>query len=176
LRASDNNRLKIDVLADGTTGDISIRGVEALFEAATREGILPLAPTVIVGVDNIQARWAVQQEWPAHFYIGATDNTSAVLTTHQPGQPCAGCAHPHPLPPPGPGEYVPTISFISFWAGLMQALALLSPPGPARRITVYPFALGSATWNYPAVLPYGARCAIDCTASRAHHVARNHGT
>jgi hypothetical protein len=171
LRASDNNRLKVDVLADGASNDISIVGVEALFEGATRERLVPLAEKVTVGVDDIEARWSVQREWPAHLYIGATDNTSAVLTTHRPGQPCSGCAHPDPLPPMRPGEFVPTISFISFWAGFLQALSLLSPPASARRITVYPFALGGGSWLHLSELPEGARCSIDCDASRISRAA-----
>lgn len=171
LRASDNNRLKINVLADGGTNETKISGVESLFTPETRDAILPFAETVTVGVDNIQARWWTQEEKPAHLYIGATDNESAVLTTHQPAQPCAGCAHPDPLPPLQPGEFIPTISFVSFWGGFLQTLALLSPPGPAQRLTVYPFALGGDSWLHSAQLPYGARCPVGCDASRANRAA-----
>ncbi len=164
LRASDDTRLKVDVLAEGGTNEIRIRGIDDLFTAETREAIAPLAQQVMVGVDNIEARWWVQQEWPAHLFVGATDNESAVLTTHQPGQPCAGCAHPDPLPP---GDFIPTISVVSFWGGFLQALALFAPPGPARRLTVFPFALGSNSWFHTAELPNGARCPIGCDASRA---------
>ncbi|MEX2557804.1 MAG: hypothetical protein WEB06_19510 [Actinomycetota bacterium] len=171
LRASDDTRLKIDVLAEGTTNDVTITGVEALFTAETREAILPLAEHVMVGVDRIEARWWVQQEWPAHLYIGATDNESAVLTTHQPSQPCAGCAHPDPLPPLDPDDFIPTISVVSFWGGFLQALALLTPPGLARRLTVFPFALGGEWWFHTSELPEGARCPVGCDASRGAEAA-----
>jgi hypothetical protein len=166
LRASDNRKRKTVVLANSSRGAVQVSGAEALFSSKMRKKLLPLAPTVVVGVDNVEARWWVQEEWPALLAIGATDNTSAVLTTHRPGEPCAGCAHPDPLPPLDEGDFMPTISFVSFWGGFMQALALASAPAPSRRVTIYPFALGGAYWWHAAELPEGARCAIDCDASK----------
>jgi hypothetical protein len=166
LRASHDGELKIDVLAAASRDGLSISGVEALFVADTRDSLRPLAPVVAVGVDNVSARWWVQEEWPELLVIGATDNTSAVLTTHRPGEPCAGCAHPDPLPPLAKGDFIPTISLISFWGGFMQALALMSGERPSQRVTVYPFALGGEHWWHTADLPDGARCAINCEASR----------
>ena len=165
LRASHDGELKIDVLAAAGRDGLSISGVEALFNADTRDALRPLAPIVAVGVDNVNARWWVQEEWPELLVIGATDNTSAVLTTHRPGEPCAGCAHPHPLAPLAKGDFIPTISLISFWGGFMQALALMSGERPSHRVTIYPFALGGGHWWHAAELPDGARCAISCEAS-----------
>ena len=165
LRASDDGTLKIDVLAAASRDGIVINGVEALFDRTTRNALVPLAPVVAVGVDNVRARWWVQEEWPELLVIGATDNTSAVLTTHRPDQPCSGCAHPDPLPPLADGDFIPTVSVVSFWGGFMQALALMSAARPARRVTVYPFALGGGHWWHAAELPEGARCAINCPAS-----------
>lgn len=166
LRASDDGALKIDVLAAASRPGLSIEGVEALFDAETRDALVPLAPVVAVGVDNIRARWWAQEEWPELLIIGATDNTSAVLTTHRPDEPCAGCAHPDPLPALADGEFIPTISLVSFWGGFMQALALMSDQRAARRVTVYPFAIGGGHWWHAAEIPEGARCAISCPASR----------
>jgi hypothetical protein len=165
LRASHDGELKIDVLAAASRSGLIITGVETLFVDETREALRPLAAVVAVGVDDVRARWWVQEEWPDLLVIGATDNTSAVLTTHRPGEPCAGCAHPDPLPPLAEGEFIPTISVISFWGGFMQALALMSSENPSRRTTVYPFALGGGHWWHAANLPEGARCAINCVAS-----------
>jgi hypothetical protein len=171
LRGSDDDRRKIDVIAEGSTDNITITGVPMLFTEETRDAIVPLAERVVVGVDNIPARWWVQQEQPARLYVGATDNHSAVLSTHQPGQPCAGCAHPDPLPPLLEGDFIPTISIISFWAGFLQTLALLSKPSAAQRITIYPFALGGQSWTHTSQLPHGARCPINCSASRSAQAA-----
>jgi hypothetical protein len=171
FRASDaeENRAKVDVLAESTTPTLSITGIPQRFTDENREQVLPLASHVLVGVDDVQARWRVQEAQPEHLYIGATTNTEAILTSHHPGEPCAGCAHPDPLEV-NEGQFVPTISFISFWAGLLQACALLEEldrPQPASRITVFPFALGERTWGNVATLPTGARCALHCPASQA---------
>ena len=165
LRASHDGELKIDILSAASRHELSITGVEALFIDETRDLLRPIAPIVAVGVDNVRARWWVQEEWPALLVIGATDNTSAVLTTHRPGEPCAGCAHPDPVPPLAGDGFIPTISLISFWGGFMQALALMSDERPSRRVTVYPFALGGGHWWHATDLPNGARCAINCQAS-----------
>lgn len=165
FRASNTGESKVNVLSESSRGSLTIHGVEERFTLDSLDGIAPLAERVVAGVDNSKARWLVQEQWPPHLYVGATSNHEAVLTTHHPGEPCAGCAHPDPLPE---GEMVPTISFVSFWAGLLQVCALLSElerPLPARRVTVYPFALGQPTWNSAADLPAGGRCAIHCPVS-----------
>jgi hypothetical protein len=82
---------------------------------------------VIVGVDSIPARWHIQEAQPQNLYVGSTNNHEAVLTTHHPSQPCAGCAHPDDENP-NDQEFVPTISFVSFWTGLLQSCALLAEP------------------------------------------------
>ena len=82
---------------------------------------------------------------PEHLYVAATSLYEATVTTHHPDEPCAGCAHPDAGPPP---EAIPTISFVRFWAGLLQACALLgseqkhsqpggslSTPSPSARPT-----------------------------------------
>lgn len=165
LRAADAGRPKVEVLAESSTGSFRIDGIKARLNPESLTRIAPLAERVLAGVDNDKARWFTQEQWPPYLYIGATSNNAAVLTTHHPGEPCAGCAHPDPLPR---NEMVPTISFVSFWAGLLQACALLAEaeePFPARRVTVYPFALGERIWCNAVDLPTGGRCAIGCPAS-----------
>jgi hypothetical protein len=175
FRASDaaQGRAKVEALTDSTTPLMQIRGVPERFTEANRADLLPFAERVLVGVDDVTARWRVQESQPANLYIGATTNKEAILTTHHPGEPCAGCAHPDPLSLDD-GEFVPTISFVSFWAGLLQSCALLSEAAqglPARRITVYPFALGETAWGSAVELPGGARCALECVASGGSQAA-----
>jgi ThiF family len=168
-RASDEGQPKVDVLTRSGTTTLKITGIKRRFPEKNRDWLLPLAERVAVGVDHIPARWWVQQEWPANLYIGATTNYEAIVTTHHPGEPCAGCAHPHPLQL-ADDQFVPTISYVSFWAGLLQACALVEgvvQRRPARRITVYPHGLGEKRWHRTAELPTGAQCAIDCPASRS---------
>lgn len=165
FRASDAGEPKVDTLAESSRGSLTICGIETRLTSESLAEIAPLAERIAAGVDNSKARWFAQEQWPAHLYIGATSNHEAVLTTHHPGEPCGGCAHPDPLPG---SEMVPTISFVSFWAGLLQACALLAEaeePSPAQRVTVYPFALGERNWCNAVDLPTGGRCAIGCPVS-----------
>jgi molybdopterin/thiamine biosynthesis adenylyltransferase len=165
FRAGDIRKPKVDALRGSSSELMAIDGIEVRLTPKSLPETAPLARRVVAGVDNSKARWFVQEQWPPHLYIGATSNQEAVLTTHHPGEPCAGCAHPDPLPE---GEMVPTISFVSFWAGLLQACALLveaERPQPAQRVTVYPFALGQSNWGRAAELPTGRRCAIHCPVS-----------
>ncbi len=160
LRASQLGRGKIDLLEEAATRGIKIKGVSSLFTPETKVALAPLADRVVVGADNVEARWWVQEAKPKWLAIGATGNQLAQLTTHLPGTPCARCLHPVPLPP----QEIPTISFVSFWAGLLQACALLEGSAPPLNITVYPFALGG-TMGVVSTPPVAREaCPICCAA------------
>jgi hypothetical protein len=163
LRASDDGKLKTTHLEESAGRRISVSGVPCLFTKETLECLRPLSDRVLVGVDDVEARWWVQEESPGWLCIGATGSHLAQLTTHVPGGPCAGCAHLVPLAP----QTIPTISFVSFWAGLLQTCALLCPtPPPSRNIVVYPFALGGPTAIHSHRLAPQLECRIGCKASR----------
>jgi hypothetical protein len=81
-----------------------------------------LAPTVIVGVDHIPTRWAVQQAWPDWLVIGATSHWSSMASFHAEGLGCAQCLHFEDDPADGP---IPTTACVSFWAGLPTAAYLV---------------------------------------------------
>ena len=166
---ASQKRAKVDALAQSSTQALRVIGKPERFDKTNRDQILPFAEHVVVGVDDIPARWLIQEAQPANLYIGATTNNEAILTTHHPGQPCAACAHPDPLDLPD-GQFIPTISFVSFWAGLLQSCALLAAtalPLPACRTTIYPFGLGEQCWGNTTELPNGARCPLQCSASKS---------
>jgi molybdopterin/thiamine biosynthesis adenylyltransferase len=166
LRGDDDERAKIDVLRDASTPSLRITGVPQRFTEETREQLRPLRERVFVGVDDIPSRWLIQEEWPESLIVGATNDHEAIVTSHHPGDPCVGCAHPDPLSPNG--EFIPTISFISFWAGLLQVCTLLAElaEGPtARRYTVFPFALGGSHWYDLAELVPNKRCPVGCACA-----------
>ena len=54
-----------------------------------------LAARVVVGVDHIPSRWAVQDAGPEWLGIGATSHYELQVTEHPLGWPCARCLHPH---------------------------------------------------------------------------------
>jgi hypothetical protein len=167
LRRSDGEVDKVALLEAAAGGQLAISGVEDLFTRASRSALLPLAERVLVGVDDVEARWWVAEAQPAWLAIGATGNNLAQLTVHEPGGPCAACAHPEPVSI----DPVPTISFVSFWAGLLQACALLGGIGEASNITVLPFALGDAKPVVAAPAVANPACPLKCVPSREATVA-----
>jgi hypothetical protein len=52
-----------------------------------------------------------------------------LVSAHAPGLACAGCVHPRDK---DIASDIPTISFVSFWAGLIQALELATTAGRSR--------------------------------------------
>ena len=163
LRASDAGRRKIDQLAGSAAGGVKIDGVASLYTKDSRAVLLPLAERVVVGVDDVQARWWVQEDEPAWLAVAATGNNLAQLTIHVPGGPCAGCLHTTPLPP----ATTPTISFVSFFAGLLQACALTVGSSTPRNIHVYPFALGGPAGVMSFKPTTNPDCPIACSSRRS---------
>ncbi len=100
------------------TDCFSIRPVIARYDSETIPKIGTLANAVLVGVDDIPTRWAVQRAWPKWLGIGATTHFSAMASYHTPDLACAGCLHPVDDLTRGP---IPTVAFVSFWAGLSLA-------------------------------------------------------
>lgn len=162
LRASQAGLPKTALLEAAATDALRIRGVDSLFTTETRARLEPLAKRVLVGVDDVEARWWVQEAEPVWLAIGATANHLAQLTSHVLDSPCAACLHPVPLAP----QEIPTISFVSFWAGLLQACAVLAPDSNPTNLSIYPFALGAAMPSFSAPPAASARCPLGCAASR----------
>jgi hypothetical protein len=86
-------------------------------------GAIGLRDVVLVGVDDIPSRWLAQRAWPAWLGVGATTHWSAMASFHMPGTGgCAECLHPDDDLTEGP---IPTVAFVSFWAGLLMAVYFL---------------------------------------------------
>jgi hypothetical protein len=97
---------------------LTIKPVPKRYEPGQLPLLLPLANAVLVGVDDIPTRWLVQRAGPDWLGIGATTHWSAMASSHKRGLGCAECLHPADDPGNAP---IPTISFVSFWAGLLTA-------------------------------------------------------
>jgi len=109
-----------------------------------------LAKNVIVGVDDIPSRWAVQATRPTWLGIGATSHWSAMSSVHTAGSGCAHCLHNEDDPETGT---IPTVAFVSFWAGLLTAsyflrhLAGADAPPPKRQVYVTPLRPENPVWS-----------------------------
>lgn len=95
--------------------------ISGRYDETTRK-ILVLAPSVLVGVDDIPTRWHVQRANPNWLAVGATTHWCAMVSFHEAALGCAECAHPYDDPDNG---RIPTVAFVSFWAGLLTATLFL---------------------------------------------------
>lgn len=167
-RKSDVWRKKVDVLSDYGTPKMVISGEPDMFSDGWAKKHGPLSPTVLVGVDHIPSRWAVQRAAPSWCCVGATSHLwIALVSTHSIGDPCAGCAHPTDNDVDGE---IPTVSFVSFWAGILQVRALLlhamGAVQESPQILVAPAGLYGDYRILHVGLPPNSNCPVRCDASQ----------
>ncbi len=125
FRQSDSG-LKVDLVALSAPASFGCQPVPEPFCLPASNRHLPLAPHVLVGVDDIPVRWEVQRATDGWLGIGATTHFEASISSHESRQPCAGCLHPVDDPR---RIQIPTVSFVSFWAGLALAVRFLLEVG-----------------------------------------------
>src|SRR5437660_1931897 len=82
LRRSRVGEPKAGHLASLDLGRLRIVGVPLRYVERTLADIGSLAPNVLVGVDHVPSRWAVQHARPHWLGIGATSDYSAVVSFH----------------------------------------------------------------------------------------------
>jgi hypothetical protein len=165
-RASLDGVAKTRMLEQYSRPRLVITGVPLRYDDDHVDQIGPLAPRVLVGVDHIPSRWLVQQHASGWVGVGATQSLDALVSSHRPGEPCAGCLHTRE---PDADELVPTISFVSFWSGLMLALELLSEaagaPPDRQALFCWPFGYDGPHLMRLDVARQDA-CPVVCDASR----------
>jgi hypothetical protein len=118
LRRSKLDIPKVEDLA-GYGSSLAIEGIPVRYDLSAD---VKLTDTVLVGVDHIPSRWAVQRTGALWVGVGATDRFTVQVSSHADGQPCAGCAYPYGNDPTGD---IPTVAFVSFWSGLLLAAELI---------------------------------------------------
>lgn len=175
LRLSDVGSPKVKHLERLHLKEIRLRPIETRFDRDTARQLRPLASVVLAGVDHIPSRWAIQREAANWLCIGATSHYSAMASLHRPGLPCAGCLHPHDDVQDGP---IPTVAFVSFWAGLMAAAYLsrhlagecFSPK--EQQIYFTPLRSEGSAWV--SAVEWRADCALSCMAERGEKDTGGH--
>jgi hypothetical protein len=135
-----------------------------------------LAPLALVGVDHIPSRWQVQECSSGTVVVSGTSHFSVSSSSHRVGEACCGCLHP--IDDAAAIGEIPTISFVSFWAGLLMAVRVLreSVGRPYARerqhLWLTPLRMDlahSAMWS-----PVFSRtdCPVGCSASRLRKLPR----
>jgi hypothetical protein len=167
-RRSDEDRPKVQVLEGCSRGSFRISGKEARFDDSWPDLLGSLAPRVLVGADQIPVRWAVQQGAPRWLQVSGTSQFFAMASSHYPDGPCAGCAHP--VDENG-NDPIPTISFVSLWAGVLQAADLLNEasgrPTAGCYTMCYPFGLSGGRPILRGAFNPVAKCPVRCHSSQS---------
>lgn len=168
-RLSQVGQSKASLLAAFGGDRLRLAPIPHILDAATVATIGPLAPRVLVGVDHIPSRWLTQRNTAnGTVFVGATSHDFVYNSVHPPGMPCAGCAHPKADPS---RDLIPTMSFVSLWAGLIQAMDLLKHAGAGSLVHLdatyaWPLALESQRGLHSFVLGTSPNCPVGCEASR----------
>jgi hypothetical protein len=153
---------KIDILAKYSNDRVRIEGKSMMLDQSSASHLGPLAPTVLVGVDDIPSRWTAQRVYSdARVLVASTSHNFVLASEHRPGTSCVGCVHPRAQSEFGD---VPTISFVSLWGGLAQVALLLG--GTARAMELWPLGLNGKN-GLRSYAPRAARgCPLACSAAK----------
>ncbi len=154
---------KIDVLSEWSRPNFTISGQSVRVDADSLNALRPLAEHVLVGVDHIPSRWVIQRGVPGWLGVGSTASFITLTSEHDGIGGCAGCLHPCD---DDVEAMIPTVSFVSYWAGLLVAVRLLRKAmglgrDPARQaLCLTPLRLdlqGSFRWQPVLISP---RCPV----------------
>jgi hypothetical protein len=142
---------KASMVASLNLGGLLVEPVLERYGAQSVASVGELAPKVLVGVDHIPTRWEVQKANPLWLGVGATSHWAAMASFHVDGLGCAGCLHPTD---DQIQATVPTVAFVSLWAGLLLATYFAraaggeSLPADAQQTYLTPLRL-EAPWRSP---------------------------
>lgn len=150
---------KVSHLADFDLGGIRLDPVEARYHSKAHF-VQPIPGRVLVGVDDIPTRWEAQMLSPNWLGVGATTHWSAMASCHNPRGACAGCLHPRD---DRDAANIPTVAFVSFWAGLMLAVYFVreiakSPASASEQQTYLTPFRPESWWRSPVAIH--ARCPV----------------
>jgi hypothetical protein len=160
LRRSQLCEYKVESLAVHAVGAVRFQPRAVRYEPGVE-----LAPTVLIGVDHIPSRWAAQATDPGWMGVGATTGFCVQVSEHAVGRACAGCLHPIASTVSGA---IPTVAFVSFWAGLLLVVRWLrylsSAPDPYQQTFFSP--LRPEAWTYGGLgVAIHPECPVGCTAT-----------
>lgn len=167
---NDIGSSKVEIVAERCGPKLHLRPVASRFTSDSFD-LDKLAPRVLVGVDDIPSRWNVQRNASGWVAVSGTSHFSVSSSAHIAGVACCGCLHP--VDDLAAANPIPTVSFVSFWAGLAMAVRLF------RETTGYPYSPDKQhLWLTPLRMdqPHAAMwlpvpphpdCPVRCSASRS---------
>src|SRR5260370_11482179 len=168
--AKDVGLAKVLVVAQRCGANLRVEPVPSRF-GAEYSGSKALSARVLVGVDDIPSRWEVQRRAPGWLAVSGTSHFGISSSAHTPADPCSGCLHP--IDDEAGSRPIPTVSYVSFWAGLAMAVRLVREATcnaysrSRQQLWLIPLRMEephAAIWS-----PVAARrdCPVQCSASRS---------
>jgi hypothetical protein len=168
--AKDVGLAKVQAVARHCGADLRVEPVPTRFRGEY-SGSKSLSARVLVGVDDIPSRWEVQRLAPSWLAVSGTSHFGISSSVHCPADPCSGCLHP--IDDEAASRPIPTVSYVSFWAGLAMAVRLVREaichayPRSRQQLWLTPLRMEephAAIWS-----PVAARrdCPVQCSASRS---------
>ena len=158
---------KVKVVAERSSPKLALEPIDKKFlPSLLAEN---LASRVLVGVDDIPSRWLVQRSSFGWLGVSGTSHFSISSSSHSPGQACCGCLHA--TDDPGQNNPIPTVSFVSFWAGLCLAVRLVREaigqpyPHHQRHLWMTPLRPDLRPWAKWSPIPAVINCPVQCDAS-----------
>jgi hypothetical protein len=118
MRGSQVGESKLRLLKSTDLAALRVTTCTARLEQETMHRVGTLAPAVLVGVDHIPTRWFVQAQQPEWLGIGASTHWNAMSSFHTTESACARCLHAQN---DTADRLIPTVAFVSLWAGLLLA-------------------------------------------------------
>jgi ThiF family len=118
----DVGKEKVSVVAERCSPSFALTPIPRRFASGAPEA-QQMAPLVLVGVDDIPSRWQAQRCTSGTLIVSGTSHFSISSSCHRPNDACCGCQHP--LDEVGRPNTIPTVAFVSFWAGLAMAVRLI---------------------------------------------------
>lgn len=163
---------KVEVAAQRCSPKLHLEAVREHFSGRFLESRI-LAPRVLIGVDDIPSRWEVQRQAPGRLAVAGTSHFSVSSSSHRLNEPCCACLHPEDERGGTVAAPTPTVSFVSFWAGLATAVRLIRESlggrcAPSRQhlwLTPLRMDLPSAAMWMPIVPRRD--CPVKCSAAQA---------
>src|SRR5215470_8454750 len=90
---NDIDSPKVDVVSAQRSAHLLLDPIPLRF-ASRADTNIQLESRIVVGVDDIPSRWAVQREAPGWVGVAGTSHFSISSSSHGVGEPCSGCLHP----------------------------------------------------------------------------------
>ena len=161
---------KVQLIAQRCGTSLRIEPILARF-GGEYPGSKSLSARVLVGVDDIPSRWEAQRQAPSWLAVSGTSHFGISSSAHSLADPCSGCLHP--IDDEAGSRPIPTVSYVSFWAGLTMAVRLVREatfnayPRIRQQLWLIPLRMEeahAAVWS-----PVAARrdCPVRCAASQS---------